>query len=1007
MLENQSEYIYELLKEEMADQLDVDEYTRKISQADFRLASSLLSQNRVVLTGLDEHGGFTGEVNHREKIIAGAGKLTRDGQLILAKDDRVAEKNPYNLAMVLSLLHGIGRKKKTGNLKKILKKGPAWLNHKYRLNLEITSEKFDEDKSFFKTIEEQQAFWALQDMAISARVDISADILVHHLCAIYGEARFGVKVAGMEALLNRIKSSKKEELSIAAKPSQREIIGHYKVRRKGQGVLSYDILLSSNDGISGSCSCKDFQKNTLRFCKHLATIFNYFYQNEKRRKKFLRVKVVPDRPSLCWLPQTGLKKLVNPVDGIQLFRTGLERQKRHEKLAGFFKPSTGNGAGQVLKKGADNLELKSKRLQELKKAIVRTSRSIWVDPVIMPLLNKEIEALHWPIIYQKRKKELVAAFKNFKIELYHYQKEGVCKALECGKFLLGDDMGLGKTIQGIAWAEALLQNKIVRKVIIICPAALKAQWMHEWHQVYSRDIKIIEGNPSERMKAYQSKAKVFILNYELLLRDLDELLKLAPDAIILDEAQRIKNYATQTAQAVKSLRPPFRMILTGTPMENRIQELSSLMDWINDSAIGPTWRLDSELKIEGDGEGSGPKGVQGLDLLRQRISPYFLRRIRSEVLKDLPPRTDTPLLLPFSDEQREIHDDIARKLARLVAISKVRPLNPQERIRLMSYLTQMRIVSNALAQYNYVELWPSLKNDFNPAKRIPHLSSPKLGEFRNLIEGLLPQKNIKIVVFSQWKRMLHLAHWAIQDILKEQEMEAVFFTGGESQRRRIENIVRFHDDPSVRVFLATDAGGVGLNLQKAATICINLELPWNPAVLEQRIGRIYRIGQDHPIQVFNLITNNSIEERITKLVGQKKAVFDALFDDQADQVVFDEDANFYKQVQNVIQDLNVEPRGAIEEAEDEKSFEIDDAATSVCDDVIDDGDFTKREDGDAVANQISDAPLTSGSLINAFENIKVEHSPSGALKIEASGESAKILASMFKGMANLFEKSSL
>src|SRR5690606_27633436 len=128
-------------------------------------------------------------------------------------------------------------------------------------------------------------------------------------------------------------------------------------------------------------------------------------------------------------------------------------------------------------------------------------------------------------------------------------------------------------------------------------------------------------------------------NYELLLRDLNIIQDLTPEAIILDEAQRIKNYSSQTAKQVKLLGPKFRLILTGTPMENRISELSSLMDWIDDHAMAPVWRLNAEYTIEKSGREHGAKGVKGLNLLRQKINPYFLRRTRSQVLTDLPQRT--------------------------------------------------------------------------------------------------------------------------------------------------------------------------------------------------------------------------------------------------------------------------------------------------------------------------------------------------------------------------------
>src|SRR5207244_12167344 len=130
------------------------------------------------------------------------------------------------------------------------------------------------------------------------------------------------------------------------------------------------------------------------------------------------------------------------------------------------------------------------------------------------------------------------------------------------------------------------------------------------------------------------------------------------------------------------------------------------------------------------------------------------------------------------------------------------------------------------------------------------LASPKLVEFRELIGQLALAEGRKVVVFSQWRRMLRLAHWATRDQLAREGVRPAFFTGEESQKRRTQNIVDFHDAPACRVLFATDAGGVGLNLQRAASACINIELPWNPAVLEQRIGRIYRTRTAHATRVW-------------------------------------------------------------------------------------------------------------------------------------------------------------
>jgi SNF2 family DNA or RNA helicase len=180
------------------------------------------------------------------------------------------------------------------------------------------------------------------------------------------------------------------------------------------------------------------------------------------------------------------------------------------------------------------------------------------------------------------------------------------------------------------------------------------------------------------------------------------------------------------------------------------------------------------------------------------------------------------------------------------------------------------------------------------------LPTPKLLEVRELIAQLAVSQGRKVVVFSQWRRMLRLAHWATRDQLACAGVRPAFFTGEEGQKRRTQNIVDFHDDPACRVLFATDAGGVGLNLQRAANACINIELPWNPAVLEQRIGRIYRLGQRRPIDVYNLVSEPGIESRIAELVGSKRALFTGLFGGTTDEVAFERAGSFLSRIERII-----------------------------------------------------------------------------------------------------------
>ena len=1055
-----------------------------------RAALGLIESGVVQIQSLQADGCIQGWILAGPNRQACQARFLPNGHLalpLLQGEDKLAA----SLALALCLLWQIRFSRKQGDLKNLLRSGPDWLNADYRLCILVPSwSKASSDKSLpegLKSLEDLQAYWELLSMARSARQTIPPETLVRHVLGLYGQASWAIKRAAMETVLKRIDSSIKEELMLHTKPDTKLVWGKYSIRRKKGAQRPYEVLIVGNQGVAASCSCKDFQKNELGFCKHIATVLLHWHKTEANLKKFEKAKPWTGH-RLKWTVALGLDRVVDPLENLTLCRDMADKTD----LRGWKTWFDSKTFQLVL---PQELEARQKSLKKLHESLQQDEdQAIVVDTVILPLVKKALVDLHWPVSYPKKIEAFQHTMESMHYKLYPYQQEGVMTALSRGKFLLGDDMGLGKTVQAITWAECLLRAREARVVLVICPAGLKTQWQREWGQAAGRECQVVVGSPADRQSCYDrargaKQPVVLILNYELVCRDLESLRALAPEAVILDEAQRIKNYATQTALMVKALQPTFRLILTGTPMENRLTELSSLMDWIDDHAMGPQWRLDAETRISGDGDGHGPQGVKGLRLIRERLAPHFLRRLRAKVLGDLPSRTDSVLVVPITETQQDIHTDLGLKVARLMAIAAKRPLSPSEHLMLMNLLTRMRIVSNAMAQFEYEQVWESLKNDHQPEWRIPKLESPKLQTFRDLMGGLLSQEGLKIVVFSQWQRMLRLAHWAIQDVLDNSEAEAVFFTGKENARRRTENIVRFHDDPAVRVFFATDAGGVGLNLQKAATICINLELPWNPAVLEQRIGRLHRLGQKQPVQVFNLVTENSIEERISTLVGQKRAVFNELFDGVGDEVIYDKAASFYEQVRSVVEALPTrvdygtpeqdvdgseleaseleELAGELDAAEFSDEIEPVEAEPSadsvlpalpVAENASSSMELMAPETGDkesessyaqkssvdnigtlggevssmeSGSNEASKAipsegtyepsgevrhsnfddqttatprpPLSAENLSKAFREVKIEKTSQGTLRIEASGESAKLLAGLFRGMAEMFE----
>ncbi len=408
-------------------------------------------------------------------------------------------------------------------------------------------------------------------------------------------------------------------------------------------------------------------------------------------------------------------------------------------------------------------------------------------------------------------------------------------------------------------------------------------------------------------------------------------------------------------------------------------------------------------------------GARHLDTLRERVAPHLLRRVRSEVLSQLPPRTDTTIPVELTEAQREEHDALIQPIVSILRRAHKRPLTQAEFLKLMSLLTLQRIIANGLAQHGFEEIWRGIEHARPSEALLASLSSPKLAEVRALLGALAVEQKRKVVVFSQWRRMLQLAHWSARDVLAQAGLRAAFFTGRESSAQRTRNLVDFHDDPATRVLFATDAGGVGLNLQRAASACVLLDLPWNPAVLEQRVGRIYRLGQTLPVDVYRLVTQGSIEARIESLVSDKRALFRGLFDGTNDSVHFDRTGSFLASVQKLV---DAPP----ESAPDDGSEEAEDPALEVALETrLDEPDegaagVHEAEDADAAAGE-SAAPAADGialdpvpaptapDLARLFSDLRVERLPSGALRIESSPETAHALASALEGFAEALRRS--
>jgi SNF2-related domain/Helicase conserved C-terminal domain len=857
---------------------------------------------------------------------------------------------------------------------------------------------------------------------------IPADLLVRHVLRVVPASEWPVRVEAMDAVLRRVDSVKKDGLGIGGRPSGGSPLGVYSTKRRGSGARPYSSAIFGVDPIEARCDCPDFLKNSLAICKHVLIILEFLHARPKVLKRAM-AEQDHGRSGLLWDPVRPLEGQGDWLARVTLVRppdAKAPKATREARALEWFRP----GDEGIWSLANSYIGDPSKRLalvEDIGKLLPQAERSRQ-DPSLVALLEAERDRLR-----QDRKRtldstEIREAIKGLKRTLYPYQKEGVERFLSQGRLLLADDMGLGKTAQAISCTDILWRSRRIRKGLIIAPASLKPQWAREWASFSDLPILVVDGSPTERKALYEStRSGLFIINYEQLIRDLEWIRAWSPDLVVLDEAQRIKNWATKTALSVKGLSPPYRLVLTGTPMENRIDELASVVEWVDDMALEPKWRLSSLHAIHADGKRE-VTGVRNLETLRERLRPCMLRRVRQDVLEQLPARTDTRVPIEMTGEQQGAHDDLIQPIIALIQRAKTRPLTQVEFLRLMSLLTTQRIISNGMAQLDFEEVWPAIRPRHPEESVLKGLSSPKLLEIRQLIRQLVLEQGRKVVVFSQWRRMLTLAHWAVGELLAEGGFRAGFFTGAEGQKRRTQNIVEFHDDPTMRILFASDAGGVGLNLQHASNCVINMELPWNPAVLEQRIGRIYRLGQKQPIDVFNLVCEQGIESRIASLVGSKQAFFKGLFDGESDSVQFDQSASFLNRVEKIYETV-VLPGGTpldggegLEDGEPADEL-IDDEVGDVFDEIIEAADesddrvaaLPEAEPAIGDVAQIPNRPETAAQASGAdpgsevrrlFSKLTIRKESDGRVVLEAPPEAASALGALFEGMAALLQSAS-
>lgn len=461
-----------------------------------------------------------------------------------------------------------------------------------------------------------------------------------------------------------------------------------------------------------------------------------------------------------------------------------------------------------------------------------------------------------------RQIEPIETPKNLNADLRGYQKQGIAYLNFLNEYgfggILADEMGLGKTVQTLAFIQYMIEHGHEGANLIVVPTSVLPNWEREADKFVPTMTKlVIYGNKRQNLFKNISKYNLVLTTYALLRRDLEQLKKHEFNSIILDEAQNIKNPGTITAASVRQIDARMRLCLSGTPIENNLFELWSLFEFLMPGFLGAQSAFQrGVVKPIKDGDN------ETLDFLRTRVTPFILRRTKSEVAKELPPKIENVTYCGLIDEQAELYAMLAKKL-------KEQVLSAVDKKGLAK--SQMSIL-DALLKLRQICCHPRLLKLDLPGVST-NLPSGKFDAFKDMVTDIVEEGH-KVLVFSQFVQMLHI----IRSWLQIQEIPYTYLDG--SSKDRFEQVDRFNNSPDIPIFLISlKAGGTGLNLTSSDYV-IHYDPWWNPAVESQATDRTHRIGQTRQVFSYKLICQNTVEEKILKLQEQKRDVADAIIPDQ-------------------------------------------------------------------------------------------------------------------------------
>ncbi|HFD2043676.1 TPA: DEAD/DEAH box helicase [Clostridium perfringens] len=477
-----------------------------------------------------------------------------------------------------------------------------------------------------------------------------------------------------------------------------------------------------------------------------------------------------------------------------------------------------------------------------------------LQEIVGKLLNKEF------------KRKLVP--KALNAELRPYQKEGFKWINEITDLgfggVLADDMGLGKTLQIIAF---LLSQKKSKSIVVV-PTSVIYNWMDEFEKFApSIRVGLVHGSKSKRdrvlrgfkrgigikveeenlkEKSYE-KYDVLLTTYGTLKNDEKAYENLSFDYCIIDEAQNIKNPAAQATLSVKNIKSRCNIALTGTPIENNLMELWSIFDFVMPGYLFTKERFRERFILD----------ESNLSELKSLITPFILRRLKEDVLSELPEKLEKKYLVEMKGKQKQLYSFYVKAIKNELNANKVSEKSEKNKINLFAYLTKLREIC------------------LDPSIVVPDYKgeSSKLTVVKEIVKDA-SESGKKILLFSQFTSVLQ----KIEEDFKKEDISYLYLDGGTSAKERVERVKKFNEDNNIKVFLISlKAGGVGLNLTSASVV-IHFDPWWNPAVEDQATDRAHRFGQENKVEVIKLVAKNTIEEKIVLMQEDKRELIQSLMD---------------------------------------------------------------------------------------------------------------------------------